>query len=66
MYRTRARRWRESCAPRGLEDRLGVDGVDPPHESRGDDARFNDSGLLSIGGFVHDVGMCEYGGACQA
>ena len=38
----------------GLEDRLGKDGVDPLHDARGDN-----SGLLSGGGFVDDFGLSE-------
>ena len=42
-----------------LEDRLGVDSVDPLHESRGDDALLDDSGLLRIGGSGYYRSLCK-------
>ena len=42
-----------------LEDRVGVDGVDPLDESRGEDALLDDSGLLRIGGSGYYRSLCK-------
>ena len=48
-----------------LENRLGVDSVDPLDESRGDDALLDDIGLLRTGGSGYYRSLCKVvGGRC--